>query len=186
MLARRSQIVPDLTAALQRVQEKFKDKLPSFLSFISGPSRTGDIERILVLGRARTEKIDDSTFALNHVENHTLRHNTMITSTEPNPNAARASGLFRLPEAGSYFVTFALVTSLFLLWGFCNGMIDILNKHFQDSLQLNQRAIGSRAVRQLPRLFPHGNPRRFDRAANSATKAAFSRPGADCRAAPFG
>jgi L-lactate dehydrogenase complex protein LldG len=50
VLARRSQVVPDLSVALQRVQEKFKDQFPSFLSFISGPSRTGDIERILVLG----------------------------------------------------------------------------------------------------------------------------------------
>jgi len=50
VLARRNQMVPDLSAALHRVQEKFKNKFPSFLSFISGPSRTGDIERILVLG----------------------------------------------------------------------------------------------------------------------------------------
>ena len=50
VLARRNQMVPDLGAALQQLQEKFKDQFPSFLSFISGPSRTGDIERILVLG----------------------------------------------------------------------------------------------------------------------------------------
>lgn len=31
-----------------------------------------------------------------------------------------------------------LVSSLFLLWGVCNGMIDVLNKHFQDSLQLTK------------------------------------------------
>ena len=35
-----------------------------------------------------------------------------------------------------------LVTSLFLLWGFCNGMIDILNKHFQDSLHINKEQSG--------------------------------------------
>lgn len=57
VLARRNQMVPDLTAALQRVQEKFKDKFPSFLSFISGPSRTGDIERILVLGAHGPKKL---------------------------------------------------------------------------------------------------------------------------------
>ena len=27
--------------------------------------------------------------------------------------------------------TFLLVSSLFLLWGFCNGMIDVMDKHFQ-------------------------------------------------------
>jgi len=57
VLARRSQMVPDLTAALQHVQEKFKDKFPSFISFISGPSRTGDIERILVLGAHGPKKL---------------------------------------------------------------------------------------------------------------------------------
>ena len=57
VLARRNQMVPDLSAALQRVQEKFKDRLPSFLSFISGPSRTGDIERVLVLGAHGPKKL---------------------------------------------------------------------------------------------------------------------------------
>jgi L-lactate dehydrogenase complex protein LldG len=57
VLARRSQMVPDLSGALQRVQEKFKDNFPSFLSFISGPSRTGDIERVLVLGAHGPKKL---------------------------------------------------------------------------------------------------------------------------------
>jgi L-lactate dehydrogenase complex protein LldG len=57
VLARRNQMTPDLGAALRRVQEKFKDNFPSFLSFISGPSRTGDIERILVLGAHGPKKL---------------------------------------------------------------------------------------------------------------------------------
>jgi L-lactate dehydrogenase complex protein LldG len=57
VLARRNQMVPDLGAALRVVQEKFKDGFPSFLSFISGPSRTGDIERILVLGAHGPKKL---------------------------------------------------------------------------------------------------------------------------------
>jgi L-lactate dehydrogenase complex protein LldG len=57
VLARRSQMVPDLTAAIQRVQDKYKGKFPSMLSFISGPSRTGDIERILVLGAHGPKKL---------------------------------------------------------------------------------------------------------------------------------
>ncbi|HUA39799.1 MAG TPA: LUD domain-containing protein [Candidatus Sulfopaludibacter sp.] len=57
VLARRNQMVPDLGAALQHVQEKFKENFPSFLSFISGPSRTGDIERVLVLGAHGPKKL---------------------------------------------------------------------------------------------------------------------------------
>ena len=57
VLARRSQMVPDLTAALERAREKFKGNFPSFLSFITGSSRTGDIERILVLGAHGPKKL---------------------------------------------------------------------------------------------------------------------------------
>lgn len=50
VIARTSQMIPDLTAAFALVKRKYGTRYPSFLSFITGPSRTGDIERILVLG----------------------------------------------------------------------------------------------------------------------------------------
>ncbi|MCE0499577.1 MAG: lactate utilization protein [Methylacidiphilales bacterium] len=50
VIAQRSQLVPDLAAALALARERYAPNWPSFLSFITGPSRTGDIERILVLG----------------------------------------------------------------------------------------------------------------------------------------
>lgn len=50
VIARREQLVPDLPAAFARIKEKHGAKFPSMISFITGPSRTGDIERILVLG----------------------------------------------------------------------------------------------------------------------------------------
>jgi len=50
VIARTSQMVPDLTSAFQHVQQKYGKVFPSFMGFITGPSRTGDIERILVLG----------------------------------------------------------------------------------------------------------------------------------------
>jgi L-lactate dehydrogenase complex protein LldG len=50
VIARTSQMVPDLTASFQHVKNKYGNNFPSFMSFITGPSRTGDIERILVLG----------------------------------------------------------------------------------------------------------------------------------------
>ena len=66
----------------------------------------------------------------------------MITPTNPSQTSSKGGSLFRLPDGRNLFVTFALVTSLFLLWGFCNGMIDILNKHFQDSLHINKEQSG--------------------------------------------
>ena len=64
------------------------------------------------------------------------------TTNSSNQPATKGMGLFRLPDGRNLFFTFALVTSLFLLWGFCNGMIDILNKHFQDSLHINKQQSG--------------------------------------------
>ena len=67
----------------------------------------------------------------------------MITPIQSsNSSGATGGGLFRTADGKNLFVTFALVTSLFLLWGFCNGMIDILNKHFQDSLHINKEQSG--------------------------------------------
>jgi L-lactate dehydrogenase complex protein LldG len=50
VLARRDQLLPDLTAAFALLETAYGANPPSFCSFITGPSRTGDIERILVLG----------------------------------------------------------------------------------------------------------------------------------------
>lgn len=50
VLARESQMVPDLAAALEQAGNRYAGNMPSYLGFITGPSRTGDIERILVLG----------------------------------------------------------------------------------------------------------------------------------------
>ena len=47
-------------------------------------------------------------------------------------------GMFVTPDGQNVVFTFILVTSLFLLWGFCNGMIDVMDKHFQDELGLTK------------------------------------------------
>ena len=57
VLARREQLVADLPAAFELLQQKYADKYPSMISFITGPSRTGDIERILVLGAHGPKKL---------------------------------------------------------------------------------------------------------------------------------
>lgn len=52
-----------------------------------------------------------------------------------NPGSQR---LFVGRDGKSLLVTFVLVSSLFLLWGFCNGMIDVMDKHFQEELSLSK------------------------------------------------
>ena len=50
VIARAEQVMGDLSDAFAFIQQRNKDHMPSMISFITGPSRTGDIERILVLG----------------------------------------------------------------------------------------------------------------------------------------
>jgi L-lactate dehydrogenase complex protein LldG len=50
VLARREQLVPDLFAAYELINQRYAVDFPSMLSLITGPSRTGDIERVIVLG----------------------------------------------------------------------------------------------------------------------------------------
>jgi L-lactate dehydrogenase complex protein LldG len=57
VLARREQLVTDLPAAFDLLKLKYAANYPSMISFITGPSRTGDIERILVLGAHGPKKL---------------------------------------------------------------------------------------------------------------------------------
>jgi L-lactate dehydrogenase complex protein LldG len=50
VIAYSSQIVPDIKDALKKMQEKYPNQLPSLISVITGPSRTADIEKTLVMG----------------------------------------------------------------------------------------------------------------------------------------
>ena len=53
-------------------------------------------------------------------------------------HVSKGLALFRAPNGASYLRVFLLVSSLFLLWGFCSGLLDNLNKHFQNSLLLSK------------------------------------------------
>mgnify|MGYP003941135679 CR=1 FL=1 len=49
-VATTDQLVYDIRDGLKLLKEKYGNKLPSFISFASGPSRTADIEKTLVVG----------------------------------------------------------------------------------------------------------------------------------------
>ena len=50
VVAYTSQLVPDIRDGLTRIREKYGKNIPSLITSITGPSRTADIEKTLVLG----------------------------------------------------------------------------------------------------------------------------------------
>lgn len=48
----------------------------------------------------------------------------------------KQDGLFRL-NGKNYLVPFVLITLLFFLWGFARAILDVLNKHFQNELDIS-------------------------------------------------
>lgn len=46
--------------------------------------------------------------------------------------------LVKTADGKNYLVPFILVTTLFFLWGFAHSILDVLNKHFQDSLDISK------------------------------------------------
>ena len=61
-----SQLVPDLKDAISGIKKRYKDAIPSLVSIITGPSRTADIEKTLVMGAHGPKElycflIDDNT-----------------------------------------------------------------------------------------------------------------------------
>jgi len=50
VIAYTSQLVPDLKDALSGIRERYANRIPSLVSVITGPSRTADIEKTLIMG----------------------------------------------------------------------------------------------------------------------------------------
>lgn len=50
VFARASQLVSDLKDALLKIRKKYDQRMPSMVTLITGPSRTADIEKTLVMG----------------------------------------------------------------------------------------------------------------------------------------
>ncbi|HEV2319020.1 MAG TPA: sugar MFS transporter [Verrucomicrobiae bacterium] len=66
----------------------------------------------------------------------------MITSPVEIKPQAGSGKLFSTADGKNYFLVFLLVCSLFLLWGFCSGLLDNLNKHFQNTLHISKAQSG--------------------------------------------
>jgi MFS transporter, FHS family, L-fucose permease len=64
-----------------------------------------------------------------------------MNTNQKNPtgvSGVKEKGLFVMPDGKNLMFTFILVSSLFFLWGTCNGMIDVMDKHFQNDLNLTK------------------------------------------------
>lgn len=55
---------------------------------------------------------------------------------------AKKNGLFRGEDGKNYIIPFIFICSLFLLWGFAHGFLDVLDKHFQDLLHVSKAQSG--------------------------------------------
>jgi FHS family L-fucose permease-like MFS transporter len=53
------------------------------------------------------------------------------------PEKVAFGQMFRTADGRNHVITFLMVCSLFGLWGFSNGQLDTLNKHFQNSLSIS-------------------------------------------------
>lgn len=52
--------------------------------------------------------------------------------------SGQTRGMFRGTDGRNYVTVFALVASLFFLWGVAHSILDVLNKHFQDVLVISK------------------------------------------------
>ncbi len=54
----------------------------------------------------------------------------------------RKKSLVSAAGGKSFLLPFILITSLFLLWGFAHGLLDVLNKHFQTAFTMSKAESG--------------------------------------------
>lgn len=57
-------------------------------------------------------------------------------------DTTKSTSLFKNENGKNYFVPFLFICSLFLLWGFAHGFLDVLDKHFQDLLHVSKAESG--------------------------------------------
>jgi L-lactate dehydrogenase complex protein LldG len=57
VVAKIDQIVPDIQDAILAITEKYTEEFPSQLTFVTGPSRTADIEKQIVMGAHGSKEV---------------------------------------------------------------------------------------------------------------------------------
>jgi len=50
--------------------------------------------------------------------------------------------MFKNAKGVNYFIPFVLIATLYLLWGLAHGMLDVLNKHFQEAFDMSKAQSG--------------------------------------------
>lgn len=50
--------------------------------------------------------------------------------------------MFKNAQGVNYFIPFVLIATLYLLWGLAHGMLDVLNKHFQEAFYMSKAQSG--------------------------------------------
>ena len=50
--------------------------------------------------------------------------------------------MLRSPSGKTFLFPFLLISSLYLLWGCAHGMLDVLNKHFQQCFDMSKAESG--------------------------------------------
>ena len=58
------------------------------------------------------------------------------------PTQKQKPSLFRTADGKPFLLPFVFITSLFLLWGFAHGLLDVLNKHFQGAFTMSKAESG--------------------------------------------
>ena len=65
-------------------------------------------------------------------------------------------------EGHNYLVPFLIISSLFFMWGFAHGILEVLNPHFQESFHISKTMSALTQACCLWCLLPDGAARRMD------------------------
>ena len=65
-------------------------------------------------------------------------------------------------EGHNYLVPFLIISSLFFMWGFAHGILEVLNPHFQESFHISKTMSALTQASRLWSLLPDGSASGMD------------------------